>query len=132
MSAFDFNAGNALAFHIGNSEAQIAEDKAFAAGGNESKLIENEAADRGVRGIFGNGDAVLSVEVANIQSSVEDHRTVGESEWFFHDVEFIVNFSDYLFEYVFESDESKKAAEFINDDREAGVAGRPVARPVCG
>ena len=52
-------------------------NKTFTTGGNEAKLIEHKAANGIVSGIFWNRDSVLSIEIANIQSSVENDSTVG-------------------------------------------------------
>ena len=49
-----------------NRETQIPVDKTFAAGGNESELIENETTYGGVSGIFRNCDVVLGFEIADI------------------------------------------------------------------
>ena len=62
----DFYAGHAFAVHFHNCEAGIAKVKAFAAFGDETELIKDEAADGGVRGVFGEGDIVLRFEVADV------------------------------------------------------------------
>src|SRR4029077_7404127 len=96
--------------------------EAFAAGGNKTELIEDESTNGGVSGILWNGDAVLSVEIANVQGSIEDEGTVRKRERVFDDVEFVVNFADDLFEDVFEINQAEQAAKFVDDNGHTGVA----------
>ena len=65
--ALDFYSSDALAVHFDHGEAIVAVFEAFAAAWDEAELIENETADGGVGGIFGEGDVVLGVEVADVE-----------------------------------------------------------------
>src|SRR5713101_793782 len=121
--ALDFYAGDALAVHLDYGEAIVAVLEAFSAAGDEAELIENEAADGGVGGIFREADVVLGVEVADVEGGVENDGAVGESEGALDDVEFVVNFADDLLEDVFEGHEAEDAAEFVDDDGQADVMG---------
>src|SRR5271154_7216773 len=110
----DFYAGHAFAVHFHDGKPRIAEIETFAAFGNKAELIEHETADSSVSRIFRNGDVVLRFEVANIEGGVENHRAVGERERALHDIEFVVNFANHLFEDIFEGDETEDAAELVN------------------
>ena len=68
----------------------------------------HETADGGVGGIFGKHDVVLRVEIADVESGVEDDGAIGESERLFDNVEFVVNFADELFDEVFDGDQSRE------------------------
>src|ERR1700681_1314545 len=130
--ALDFYTSDALAVHFDHGEAIVAVLEAFAAARDEAELIENEAADGGVGGIFGQADVVLGVEVADVERGVEDDGTVGEGEGTLDDVEFIVNFADDLLEDVFESDEAEDATEFVDDDGQADVMSAELEEQFAG
>src|SRR4029077_16673391 len=119
--ALNLYAGDALAVHFDNRETMISELKAFAAARNETELVEDETADRGIRGIFRKGDVVLRVEIADVQRGIENDGAIGERERALDNVKFIVNFSYDLLEDVFQCDQAQNAAEFIDHDGQADV-----------
>src|SRR5258708_13927248 len=100
--AFHLHAGYAFTVHFRDGETQVFINKTFATAGNETELIENEATHGGVGGIFRNFDVVLRFQISNVQGGVKNYRTIGESQGFFDDVEFIVNFTDHLFKNIFQ------------------------------
>ena len=91
--ALNLYAGDALAVHLDNREAMVSVLKTFAAARNKAELIEHEAADGGVCGIFRKRDAVLGVEVAHIQSRIENDSAIGKGKRVLDDVKFVVNLS---------------------------------------
>src|SRR5882672_4977635 len=111
--ALNFYAGDALAVHLDDAKAKVAILKTFASARNEAELIEDEAAHRCVGGILGKRDVVLGIEIADIQSSVENDSAIRKREWALDYIELVVNFSDYLFENIFQGDQAKDAAEFV-------------------
>src|SRR5882672_485379 len=104
--ALNFHAGDALAVHLDDAKAKVAILKAFAAARNKAELVENETAYGRVGGIFGKRDVVLGIEIADIQSSVEDNSAIRKREWALDNVELVVNFSDDLFEDVFQGNQA--------------------------
>src|ERR1700746_1938216 len=109
--ALDFYTSNALAVHFDDGEMIIVKIKTFAALGNEPELVEHEAADGGVGGIFGQGDVVLGVEVANVGGAVEDHGAICQWKRLLDNVKFVVNFADHLLDDVFNGDQPENAAK---------------------
>ena len=77
FDTFHFHARDALAIHFGDGETQIFVDKTLAAAGNESELVEDEAADCGVGRIFRDLDRVLRFEIADVQRRIENDRAIG-------------------------------------------------------
>src|SRR6478609_4755910 len=114
--ALNLDARDATAIHFNNGKTIRAEFKTLAAARNEAELIEDESANGGVSGIFREGNVVLRVEVADIQCSIEDDCAVGQGEWAFDNVEFIVDFADELLEEIFHGDEAEDAAELVDDN----------------
>ncbi len=120
-NALNLYAGDALAVHLDNREAMVSVLKTFAAARNEAELIENEAADGGVCRIFRKRDAVLGVEVAHIQSRIENDSAIGKGKGVLDDVKFVVNLSHDLLEDILQGNEAQNAAKFIDDDGQADV-----------
>src|ERR1700722_7216865 len=118
----DLYAGNPAAILFHHGEAETVGFKAFAAAGDESEPAQHEAAHGFVRGVIGERDIVLRLEVADFYARVEDNSAVRKCERALDHVEFVVNFADHLLEDVFQSDEAENAAEFVDNHGEARAA----------
>src|SRR5260370_12357784 len=114
-----------------DGKAKIAKIKTFPAFGNEAELIEHKTADGGVSRIFGQGDVVLGVQVADVQCGVKNHGAISKGKRFFLNVKFVVNFADHLFHDVFHDHEAKNAAEFIYDHSHADPAHATLQNPLA-
>src|SRR4029077_12163986 len=121
--ALNLYASDSFAVHLDHAKAIVAILKAFASARNETQLIEDETAHSGIGGILGKRDVVLGVQVANVQSGVENDRAIRESKWALDDIELVVNFANDLLENVFQGDQAENAAEFVHHDGQADVVG---------
>src|SRR5215813_7371494 len=112
----NFDARHAASIHFHHGKAEIAVVEAFAALRYESQLVEDKTSCRCIGRIFRQSDVVLCVQIANAQRSVENNRAVGKRQRPLHDIKFVVNFSNKLFENVFHRHEPQNAAELVDDD----------------
>jgi hypothetical protein len=79
VQALNFDASDATAVHFDDGKAIAIKFEGFAATRDETELGHDETADGGVGGILGKHDVVLGVEVADVESGVEDDRAIGRS-----------------------------------------------------
>src|SRR5215472_1431090 len=131
-NTLNLHSGHALAIHFDDGKAQVAIVKTFATFGDEAELIEYEAADGGVRGVFGQGDVVLRVEVANVGSGVKNHRPIGQRERLFLNVKLVVNLSDHLLDDVLDGHETEDAAEFVHNHSHADASRAKLEEQLTG
>ncbi len=132
MQTQNLHASDAAAVHFGDRKAEAGVFEAFPAARNEAEPAQDESADGRVAGIFRQGDAVLRVEVADVERSIEDHRAIGQSQRMLDDVELIVDFADHLFEDILEGHQAENAAKLVHNKRQAGPPCAQLAEKLAG
>ena len=115
----NFDARDAAAIHFDDRETKAAVFETFTATRDEAELVHHKASDGGVGGVFGEGDVVLSVEVADAECRIEHDGAIGEGQRLFDDVELVVNLTDKLLEKIFRGNETENAAELVDDHGDA-------------
>src|SRR5262249_5425379 len=113
-------------------EAEILVVKTLSSLRDEPEVVEHESAHGRVGRIFRQGDVVLGVEVADVESRVEDDGAVGKGKGAFDDVELVVNLADQLFKNVFEGDQAEEAAEFVDHHGYARVPRAQLEKQLAG
>src|SRR5206468_10552781 len=125
-------ARHAAAVHFDDGETEIFVIETLATLWNETKMVEHEAADGGVSGIFRQGDVVLGIEVAHVERGVKDDGTIREGERTLDDVKLVMNLADQLLQDIFQGDEAEDAAELVDDHGHADVAGAQFQEKFAG
>jgi|SRR6516225_5873358 len=118
----NFDARDPAAIHFDDRETKAAVFETFTATRDEAELVHHKASDGRVGGVFGEGDVVLSVEVADAECRIEHDGAVSEGQGFFDDVELVVNLTDKLLEKIFRGNETENAAELVDDHGDAHTA----------
>src|SRR5262249_42558205 len=128
----DFDSRHTPPIHLHNRETEIAVLETFAAAWNESELVQHKAADGGIGGIFGQSDVVLRIEIAHVESGIEDYRAVGQRQGPLFHVELVVNFANHLLENVFQRHQTQDAAELVDHQRKADAASAQLEQQLVG